>query len=353
MKADLLKEIGVNKNRWSNHDGPVMNQYSYRGINFHLFYNDPSKLSFDMGYGVWSFSTYNEPDLSNANVVTATNTIKANHDALKATDSRLMLFEPALGDTNTSGLTWLENFYNADGQNGDLVRTYFDVMDVHAYCKHADPYPSGLLPGVPEALIDKIDDLRSLMDSHGDGDKPIVFTELGWSTYTGGGSYLRGIDDITQRNYLARAYMISAAKDIKAIFWHNFQDNGTDGTNIEHNFGIIDWDGIPKPAYYGYYILSRVLSDAVFDVELNNVPHPNYGYRFRDEKHDVYITAIWAADEASRTATLTTSDPAVKVVGIDGSLNSVEASNGSVAISISGAPVFIYSTTPLSVTTIN
>ena len=162
MKADLLKELGhIQKNRWFNHDGVVMDQYSRRGIAFHLFYNDPSKLSFDNSWGVWSFSTYNEPDLANRDVHAVAANISSNHAALKAADSRNVLFEPALGDTNTAGLTWLEDFYNSDGQNGAQVKTYFDVMDVHAYCKYADPYPAGLTAGVPEALLDKIDTLRA------------------------------------------------------------------------------------------------------------------------------------------------------------------------------------------------
>tara|TARA_R100000027_G_scaffold369_2_gene441 strand:+ start:409 stop:3672 length:3264 start_codon:yes stop_codon:yes gene_type:complete len=354
MKADLLRPIdGIQKNRWFNHDGPVMDQYGRRSISFHLFYNNPSKLSFDNGWGVWSFSSFNEPDLANRDVVATTNTISANHAALKAADSRNLLFEPALGDTNTAGLSWLEDFYNADGQNGALVKTYFDVMDVHAYCKYADPHPTGLLPGVPEALLDKIDTLRALMASHGDSNKPIVFTELGWSTYVGGGSYLRGIDDITQRNYLARAYMLAASKDISAIYWHNFQDNGTNPSNIEHNFGIIEWDGTLKPAYYGYYILSRILSNAVYDSDLSGIANPNYGYRFYDSNEGVYITSIWAADEVTRTANFSTTDPTAKIIGIDGSISHADAQNGSLSLPISGAPIFIYTTNPITVTSIN
>ena len=352
MKADLLGEVGdIQKNRWFNHDAVVMDQYNRRGISFHLFYNDPSKLSLDTSWGVWSYSTYNEPDLANRDVVAVAAALNANHTALKSVDSRYVLFEPALGDTNTPGYTWLEDLYNADGQNGDLVRTYFDVMDVHAYCKYADPYPTGLIHGVPEALIDKIDTLKTIMASHGDSAKPIVFTELGWSTYTGG-SYLRKVDQITQRNYLVRAYMHAAANDIKAIFWHNFQDNGTNPANIEHNFGIIDWYGDPKPAFYGYYTLCRVLADAVYQAPLSGISNPYYGYRFWDQSKGVYITSLWAADETTRIATFATTDAGVKVVGTDGSFEYETANGGAVDVTISGAPVFIYSTAPLTVSSL-
>ncbi|WPJ94902.1 hypothetical protein SH580_15840 [Coraliomargarita algicola] len=353
MKADLLKELEhIQKNRWFNHDNVVMDQYGRRDFAFHLFYNDPSKLSFDNSWGVWSFSSYNEPDLANRDVNVVRATLSSNYSALKAADSRNILFEPALGDTNTAGLSWLEDLYNSDGQNGAELRTYFDVMDVHAYCKYADPYPAGLTHGVPEALIGKIDALRTLMASHGDGNKPIVFTELGWSTYTGG-AYLKAVDKPTQRNYLVRSHVISAAKDIKAIWWHNFQDNGTSAGSIEHQFGIIDWYGKPKPAYYGYYIMSKVLAEAVYDDVLNGVNHPNYGYQFRDEAAGVYITALWAADEVNRVASLSTSDSGLKVVGVDGSFTYVQAHAGLADVALSGAPVFIYSTSPLFLYAVN
>jgi hypothetical protein len=353
MKADLLKELGdIQKNRWFNHDNVVMDQYGRRGIAFHLFYNDPTKLSLDNSWGVWSFSSYNEPDLANRDVNTVAATISANHTALKSADSRHVLFEPALGDTNTAGLSWLEDLYNSDGQNGAQVKTYFDVMDVHAYCKYADPYPPGLTHGVPEALIGKIDTLRSLMTTHGDGDKPIVFTELGWSTYTGG-AYLKAVDELTQRNYLVRSHVISAAKDIKAIWWHNFQDNGTDPGSIEHNFGIIDWYGDPKPAYFGYYIMTKVLAEAVYDGPLAGVSHPNYGYQFWDQAAGYYITVLWTADETNRIATLSTTDSGLKLVGVDGNLAYSNSSGNTAEVAISGTPVFIYSTSPISLISTN
>jgi hypothetical protein len=351
-KLSLLREIGsINKSRWFNHDQAPIKQYGAAGLAFHLFYHGTTYLTGDNSRGSWSFSSYNEPDLAGRSGAEVAAGIQANHAQIKAHDSRNLLVEPALASTNADGLLWLHGLYNADGQNGQLVKTYFDVMDVHAYCKYADPAPAGLLPGVPEALIQKISALRSLMAGYGDGDKPIVFTELGWSTYAGG-AYMRAINRTTQRDYLVRAYLHSIANDIKAVYWYNFQDNGITG-GIEDNFGIIDWYGIPKPAYYGYYIMSRVLKDTEYQGVAANVSNPYYGYRFWDANRSSHVTSLWAANETTKTATLTTSATGITVVGVDGSYQYLPVSGGVVNVTISAAPVFIYSKSGVSVSSIN
>ncbi|MNI01521.1 Endo-1,4-beta-xylanase A precursor [compost metagenome] len=210
----------------------------------------------------------------------------------------------------------------------------------------------GLIPGAPEMLIGKITDIRALMAKYGDQDKPIIFSELGWSTYTGSG-YLRPVDQVTQRNYLARAYMHAIAGDIKRMHWYDFQDDGLDATNLEHNLGLIDWNGIPKKSYYAYYTMVKVLKDAKFIRTTPNVQHPYYSYEYWHEDNNQYITSLWAADESTKTATFKTKDTGVTVVGIDGSYKYVPVSDGMASLTITGAPAFIYSSSGIEIMSID
>lgn len=255
------------------------------------------------------------------------------------------------------GLNWLDALYNSDGQNGALVKTYFDVMDVHPYVKYEYPAVPGLEQGAPEKLLQSFQELKTVMASHGDGEKPIVVTELGWSTYTGG-SYLKTVDRSTQRNYLARAYMHAIANGIRTMHWYDFADDGTETNNLEHNLGLIDWNGKPKESYYGYYTLIRVLKDSTYLGVVSNVANPYYGYQFWDENKNKYITSIWDASwkttsSTSRTALIATSDPGVAIVGIDGSYKYMPAVSGVVSVPLTGAPVFIYSLAGVTVNSIN
>jgi hypothetical protein len=360
-KLKLLREIGgVNKNRWSDHSNYTKMEYGKFGVNFHMFYHGSSDVTADNTNGAWTFSTYNEPDNpSNFTTPTAAATaIMNNHSTMKAIDNRNLLVEPAIMGVDTGSLSWLDQLYNSDGQNGALVKTYFDVMDVHPYVKYSDMPVTGLDSGTPEKLISKIADLKGLMSSHGDAAKPIVFTELGWSTYTGGGGFLKLVDRSTQRNYLARAYMHAIAGGIKSVHWYGFQDSGKTATQIEHNFGLIDWYAVPKPSYYGYYTMVRVLRNASYLGPVANLSNPYYGYKFWDENKNRYVTSLWDAswqttNPTNHTATITTSDAGVTIVGIDGSHTYLAATAGSVNVPITGAPTFIYSNHGVSVASVN
>ncbi|RAV06417.1 S-layer homology domain-containing protein [Paenibacillus sp. YN15] len=352
-KLMLMRNIeGINNSRWWTHDSWVNSMYAKFGLGFHLFYHGDQYVREDNKRGAWSFSTYNEPDLKGRPVADVAAAIKANHDSMKAVDSRNLLVEPALGGTEPASMTWLENLYKSDGQNGARVRTYFDVLDVHPYVKYSEGKMPGLTEGAPEMLIGKIRDIKALMAKYGDAAKPIVFTELGWSTYTGGG-YLKAVDRVTQRNYLARSYMHAAAGGVKSLFWYSLQDDGTDASNLEHNLGIIDWYGNPKPSYYGYYTLSKVLKDTQYMGEAAGVEHPYYGYDFWDEGKNSVITSLWAANEDIKSAVLATEDSSLTVVGIDGSLKHMPVSGGRASVTISGAPVFIYSAAGVKVLSVD
>lgn len=352
-KLMLMRSIeGINFNRWWIHDSWVKAFSNKYGIGFHTFYHGPQDVPMENKQGTWTFSTVNEPDLKGTNPSALALQFKQNHESLKAVDSRNLLVEPALGGTEPASMTWLENLYKSDGQNGALVRTYFDVLDVHPYVKNHEGSLTGLIPGAPEMLIGKIAQVEALKAKYGDQDKPVVFTELGWSTYTGS-SYLRPVNKITQRNYLARAYMHAIAGGIKRMHWYDFQDDGVDPTNLEHNLGLIDWYGIPKPSYYAYYTMAKVLKDAKLIGAKANVDHPYYGYEYWHEGKNQYITSLWAADESTKTATFKTQDVCLTVVGIDGSYTYLPVTDGSASLTINGAPMFIYSRTSLTISSID
>ncbi|KRE99422.1 hypothetical protein ASG89_28080 [Paenibacillus sp. Soil766] len=343
---------GINFNRWWVHDSWVKAFSNKYGVGFHTFYHGPQDVPMENKQGTWSFSTVNEPDLKGTNPSALALQFKQNHENLKAVDSRNLLVEPALGGTEPSSMTWLENLYQSDGLNGALVKSYFDVLDVHPYVKNHEGSLPGLIPGAPEMLIKKIEDIQSLKAKYGDQEKPIIFTELGWSTYSGS-SYLRPVNPITQRDYLARAYMHAIAGGIKRMHWYDFQDDGLDTTNLEHNLGLIDWNGIPKPSYYAYYTMSKVLKDAKYIGVKPGVEHPYYGYEYWHEGKNQYITSLWAADESTKTATFKTKDAGLTVVGIDGSYTYLPVSEGSASLTINGAPVFIYSSSSLEISSID
>jgi len=125
---------------------------------------------------------------------------------------------------------------------------YMDALSIHPYC-----YPQS-----PEAgnLLGRLDQVRNLMDQGGKR-LPIWVTEIGWPTHQGDG---RGVDEETQAAYLARMYTLFASQpDVAAVFWYDFQNDGTDPTYNEHNFGLIRQDFSLKPGYYSLSQIFRTL----------------------------------------------------------------------------------------------
>ncbi|MDQ8734337.1 hypothetical protein [Paenibacillus sp. LHD-38] len=101
-----------------------------------------------------------------------------------------------------------------------------------------------------------------------------------------------------------------------------------------------------------------MLKDSQYLGKVSNISNPYYGYRFWDETKNRYITALWdaswtTANTTAKIATLSTADAAVTAVGIDGSYKSLEASAGAVNVTLTGAPIFIYSDHKVSVSSVN
>ena len=161
------------------------------------------------------------------------------------------------------------------------MKNYFDVLNIHPYCKNENGSYKGLAIGVPQQIRDKASAVRSKMAEFNDENKPIIYTEIGWSTYQAEkSSGVYPVSDELQAKYLARVYMHSIADDIKQVYWYAFQDEGIDDSQMEENFGIVDWYGKAKPAYYSYYTLLHILKDADYLGELDAISFPVYGYKY-------------------------------------------------------------------------
>lgn len=162
--------------------------------------------------------------------------LKASHETIKRIDPELKVL---LG--GTAGIPWdyLKRIYAAGG------KPLFDVMNVHPY----------RYPATPEQrpLLDDIQRLRRLMAGHGDAEKPIWFTEIGWPTHEGP----RGVSPEAQARMLARAYLISLQAGIEVVFWYEFQAPEHKADYNEDHFGIVHRDLRPKPAYEAMVALSR------------------------------------------------------------------------------------------------
>ncbi|SDU11785.1 Cellulase (glycosyl hydrolase family 5) [Verrucomicrobium sp. GAS474] len=63
-----------------------------------------------------------------------------------------------------------------------------------------------------------------------------------------------------QGAYVARAFLLSrSVGTCTAVFWYDFQNDGVDPRNNEHNFGLIRKDFSPKPAFVSMSVMSATV----------------------------------------------------------------------------------------------
>lgn len=160
--------------------------------------------------------------------------LKVTYRAIKATDptAKVVLGGLANAGLNADGSSYLQALYDLGGA------PYFDVVSIHIYS-----HPQYGVAPVQKAVTA----VRTLMDAHGDKDKPLWLTEIGWpdvSTASQG--------DLA--SFVKAVY--TAPLPVDVIFWYNFRNIFANSSDVEHNFGLVNADFTPKPAYEAYKTLA-------------------------------------------------------------------------------------------------
>lgn len=82
--------------------------------------------------------------------------------------------------------------------------------------------------------------------------KPVLVTEMGWSSHAG------GLSEQLQAAYALRLRLLAIelslatagqANPLAGLWWYDWQDDGEDPMDPEHHYGLLDRSGQPKPAW--------------------------------------------------------------------------------------------------------
>ena len=243
--ADLIAEHGslspVDKyrprdiNDWLTYVRTVVERYDGDGL-------DDAPGSPRIGY----WEVWNEPNLSffwqpQPDVNEYFELLKVTYTAIKSADSTAQVVLGGLSGSgvNADGTGYLQQLYQLGG--GD----YFDVASIHHYIHPA-------LAGNIEGLQNSLAATRQVMDDNGDADVPLWLTEVGWSDAPNAwGQPTASQADIA--DFLTRVYTELPANK---IFWYNFRNVFADSPDVEHNFGLVNYDFTPKLSYEAYAALA-------------------------------------------------------------------------------------------------
>jgi polysaccharide biosynthesis protein PslG len=176
--------------------------------------------------------------------------LKAAYPAVKGADpSALVVF----GGTAYNDYWYVSRAYKEIPNLGD----YYDVMATHPYPRPANSAPEKVWyePGTSSTIATRAfagyREVRRTMLSRGD-DKPIWFTEFGWSSNTVSGW---GVSAAQQADYLTRAYRcVEQDPYVQVAIWYIYRNHAwaQDANTWGDQLGLTYTDFTPKPAYNAF-----------------------------------------------------------------------------------------------------
>jgi polysaccharide biosynthesis protein PslG len=185
----------------------------------------------------------NHPDFFSGSPRRFAKLLKAAYPAIKEEDPSALVVSggPAYNDVE-----WLRGVYEGGGG------PYFDVLATHPYMAPADLPPETPDNGTKWTLR-HVEEVRSLMRDQGDSDKPIWFTEFGWSSHRNKSvdeAWRQGVTEKKQAKYLVRTLKLveKSYPYVTNLFWYK-ERNGASGDIHLDNYGLLERDLDPKPAY--------------------------------------------------------------------------------------------------------
>ena len=183
--------------------------------------------------------------------------LQAAYTSIKAVNPNATVL---IGGLAANDFTYLQSIYSAGARN------YFDGVAVHTDdgCGgDASTYRFILNAGaqtISGASFLGFTTVHSVMVANGDGTKPIVMTELGWSTAgkdsgcTANGKPFAGVSESHQATYLKEAYHCLAQPQysyVTAAIWFDMVDFGAASTLGDH-YGLLTATLKTKPSFKAF-----------------------------------------------------------------------------------------------------
>jgi xylan 1,4-beta-xylosidase len=210
-------------------------------------------------YGVaevrhWYFEVWNEPNLDGfwerADQQAYFKLYEVTAKAIKAIDPTLQVGGPA-----TAGAAWVPEFLQYAHKNGlpvDFVATHSYGVD-GGFLDEKGEADTKLSPS-PDAIVGDVRRVRQQISASPFPSLPLYFTE--WST-----SYTPR--DAVHDSYISAPYILSKLKATQGLvqgmsYWAYtdlFEEPGPPPTPFHGGFGLINREGIRKPAFFAYKYL--------------------------------------------------------------------------------------------------
>ncbi len=208
------------------------------------------------------------------------------------------------------------------------MKDYFDFVTIHPY-QWSHSFNENL-------LINDIMSLEHLLKRYG-CNRPIWISEIGWPTHPKGGSSFEVQGDI-----VGQLYLTMAGLEKYKTFFYTVGDWAGEPTDPEANFGIFDAGARPKPAFYSYYTVSKVLSSAR-SLGRAKLPTGFSGWRYLTKEGKLALS-VWRPGEKPEITKVRLPGLAgdkVEKIGMDLSQETMTAKEGMVELGVGSSPIIL------------
>ena len=210
----------------------------------------------------WPFEVWNEPNLDGfwekADQKAYFDLYDNTARTIKAIDTELKV-----GGPSTAGAAWVPEFLNhvkASGAPVDFVTTHTYGVD-GGFLDEMGKQDTKLSPS-PDAIVGDIRKVRREIGASAFPDLPLYFTE--WST-----SYTSR--DLVHDSYISAAYILAKLKASQGqlqgmSYWTYtdlFEESGPPPTPFHGGFGLMNREGIRKPAWFAYKYLHALNGNSI------------------------------------------------------------------------------------------
>lgn len=259
----------------------------------------------------WFFEVWNEPNLSGfwegADQKAYFELYDLTSNTIKGIDLNLRV-----GGPSTAGAAWVPEFLEHVAQSGAAV----DFVTTHSYGVDGgfldeDGKEDTKLSPSPDAIVGDVRRVRKEIKASKFPDLPLYFTE--WST-----SYTPR--DLVHDSYISAPYILSKLKGCQGLaqgmsYWTYtdlFEEPGPPPTPFHGGFGLLNREGIRKPAYFAYKYLDELQgneiviqdSEAFAAVKNGNVAAVIWDFRSPEQKvsNRPFYSHIMQAEAAAPVA---------------------------------------------------
>lgn len=164
-----------------------------------------------------------------------------------------------------------------------------DGLSLHPYV-HCRKILAG---NTPENWMKWLNDTAQRLNALANREVPLYLTEMSWPS----SDEPCGVSETTQAAYLARSFFLARMHpNIRGMWWYDLFNDGRDAKEREHNFGLLDNDLNPKPAYLALKAIAPYLTQYRFERERSTVTDSLYQLRF--SKGDEQVLVTWAIGQS-------------------------------------------------------